>query len=184
MSCTDKNIIDLINKHDLRGETQTVKCLYKCIKPAASVLIKHGVSDGEERKTFVHLAIVEFIILVRKSKFKLTGEAKICTYLTEVARRIWLAHWKKEKKEVDFPQEDLPQAQEDEGDNEKERSQVVKDAIQKLNATEQEIIKAYYYYGVTLKEYAENKGISAASARKRVTRARQRIKELIKEQLL
>ncbi len=175
MNCPDKKIINLIHAHDHASEYQAVKCLKECYGQAVAVIGKLGGNDkADERDSAFNHAMAEFIVQVRKGKFKLTGAAKICTYLTEIARRKWLEFSRKNK----MP-EYIPAPEEEAGANDGMKEKI-KVALRQLTPTDQDIIIAFYFYDMPLEEYAEKKRISHDAAKQRISRARTRLKEKLK----
>ena len=175
MNCPDKKIINLILVHDHASEYQAVNCLMKCYEQAVAVIGKLGGNNKtDERKSAFNHAMAEFIVLVRKGIFQLTGAAKICTYLTEIARRKWLEFSRKNKMPEHIP---APEEEAGADDGMKEK---VKAALRQLTFTDQDILTAFYFYGMPLDEYAEKKRISHDAAKRRISRARIRLKEKLK----
>lgn len=173
MNCSDENIIALIQEPGQRFEYQAVKCLMKCKVQINAVLLKMHLREEDERNSFFHHAMAEFFIQVRQGKFILTGEAKICTYLTEIAKRKWLGFSKRNKREEGA----LP---EKESGSREEPGEQVQAALKKLSASDRDILVAFYFYGRSLDDYARQKKISYGSAKKRISRARERLKIILK----
>ena len=182
MNCTEEHVIELIKKDEDRKDREAVRCLYSsCGSSASSVLISNGAKDADERKSFIGQAIVEFLLQVRKGKFQLTGQAKICTYLIEIARRIWLKHWYKEIRQREAPDTPTTDTEKDKEaeDHQEKQLEIIKKAIESLSATDQEIIRAIYFQGMDFGEFAAYKKIKPSTARQRLARARTRIKNHI-----
>ena len=173
MKCSDENIIELIQQANQKSDFDAVKCLMKCQDPANAVLVKKHLHDTNERNSIFHHAIAEFFLQVRKQKFILTGEAKICTYLTEIAKRKWLGISKKKNTEISIDLQPGPTTS-------NELEEKVKYALNTLSASDRDILIAFYYYDHSLEDYATLKKISHAAAKKRISRARNRIKEILK----
>lgn len=185
MNCTEEHIIELIEKDEAQKEGEAVRCLYhNCGSSASSVLISNGAKDAAERKSFILLAIVTFFIQVRNGKFQLTGQAKICTYLIEIARRLWLKHWHKEDRHGQIQEVPATDTEKDKEAEERKKKQLeaMKKAIESLSATDQEIIRAIYYQGMDLEEFAAYKKFKSSAARARLARARIRIRNHINTQ--
>ena len=104
MNCTDEEIITLIQQLDRKAESQSIRCLKKCEPQTSGVLLKMSLRETDERQSIFFHSMADFIIKVRQKKFVLTGEAKICTYLTEIARRKWLNESNKKTKFTDLPE--------------------------------------------------------------------------------
>ena len=174
MKCPDIKIIELILEHNQRSDYQAVTCLRQCKVQAVSVLLKMNAKEEDDRDSIINHAMVEFIMQVRKGKFRLTGAAAICTYLTEIARRLWLDFSRKNKKP------ELAIAEEETNPNE-EANEKVQVALQQLTYTDRDILVAFYFYDMPLEEYAEKKRISHDAAKQRISRARGRLKEILKQ---
>ena len=173
MNCSDTNIISLIREAGPKAEYQAVKCLKKCQPQAHAILQKMYLQEEEERNSIYYYAMAEFFIQVRKERFVLTGEARICTYLTEIARRKWLGAAKKNKKpDVTYAEPEVPAKA--------PANEQLHAALQELSASDRHILIAFYFYGLSLKDYASQKGISYDTAKKRISRARERLKIILK----
>ncbi len=171
MKCQDEVIVELILKHDQRSDYQAVKCLSKCKGQISSVLIRMNSAEADERESVFNHALVAFIMNVRNGKFQLSDVAKICTYLTETAKRIWL-NWQRETKI-----KNMEQPIEENGPDPDLRERL-KNALCRLAPSDQEILTAFYFYDLTLEDYAGRKNISHDAAKQRISRARTRLKEL------
>ena len=174
MKCLDENIITLILEPGSRAEIQAVRCLVKCERQTAGVLFKMSLRDKEERHSIFHLAVAEFIMQVRQGKFVFTGVAKICTYLTEIARRKWLEASKKNKP---LPP-DMPDPVTGSGD---ELEENLYEALQQLDDADRDILVAFYFYDSSLDDYAKKNNMSHDAAKKRISRARERLKNVLKQ---
>ena len=168
MACTDKQTIELILQLNRRTEHNAVKCLKKCEKSTNQVLNKMGLQEPKERFSVFNLALAEFIIQVRTGRFILTGEAKICTYITEIAKRKWLAILKK-KKPIDSGTNLLVETKE------QNYNEHLHQALKRLNPEDQEILVAFYFYNMSLDDFATRNNLSHAAAKKRISRARQKL---------
>lgn len=143
-----------------------------CANPAQGVLLRMGLQEAEERRSLFHLALAEFIIKVRQGQFVLTGMAKICTYVTEIAKRLWLETSRKTRTVIQNTPDDEAPAPNDQIDH-------LLEALQKLSAPDREILVAFYLYETPLKAYAIKNGLSHDAAKRRISRARERLKALI-----
>ncbi|MEZ4958304.1 MAG: sigma-70 family RNA polymerase sigma factor [Saprospiraceae bacterium] len=173
MNCTDPNIIALLRQPGHEAELQAVQCLMKCESQAAGLLLRNGLADGGERRSLFLESVAEFIVQVRNGKFVLTGAAKICTYTTEIARRKWLGLSRKTK-------DVAPEAPTTTSENERERDERLHEALLQLNDTDRDILTAFYFYDLPLDEYAQRNGLTHDAAKKRISRARERLKEILK----
>lgn len=173
MKCSDVKIIELIKQTGQRAEYQAVKCLLKCKAQTIAVLEKKFLREKDEQDSFFNQAMAEFFIKVKKGKFILTGQAKICTYLTEIAKRMWMDFSKKGKKQlVDFPIE--------ENNGEPESDARVQKGLLALSVSDRDILTAFYFYDYSLEDYANSNKISYKAAKKRISRARERLRTILK----
>ncbi|TNE65821.1 MAG: sigma-70 family RNA polymerase sigma factor [Bacteroidetes bacterium] len=179
MNCPDETVIELILDTGRRTEYQAVKCLRKCEPQTFGVLIRMSLRDENERRSIFNLALAEFILQVRQGKFILTGAAKICTYVTEIARRKWLELSRKQKQDpVDLPDE-VPVMPDTSEVDEAYQARVYA-ALKRLKPSDQEILVAFYFFDIPLDEFAARKKMSHEAAKKRISRARERLKEILK----
>ncbi len=167
--CSDEETIAKILEPDVRTEKEAVKCLRKCAVPANEVLWKMSCRDSTERLSIFRFAMAEFIINVRQVKFVLTGQAKICTYVIEIAKNKWKEISLKEKPDLSA----LPKPGRDNYDH-------LEDKLRQLGKEDRDILTAYYFYDQSLDAYAARKGISHNAAKRRISRARERLKNLLK----
>ena len=167
--CTDENIIAKIFEPDARSEKQAVKCLKKCAVPTNEVLWRMSCRDPAERRSMFNLAATEFFIQVRQGKFVLTGKAAICTYVIEIAKNKWKEISLREKPDMSA----LPKTGRDNYDHLEEK-------VRQLGDDDRDILTAFYFYDQSLDAYAERNGISHDSAKKRISRARDRLRDLLK----
>ena len=180
MECSDEKIISLIRQAGKKPEYQAVMCLKKCESKTAGVLLKMNLQDKDDRNSIFYQSMAEFIILVRKGRFLLTGEAKICTYLTEIARRKWMNFSKKNKKHQ-APPSDFVQPTTTEGEEkETDTSERIRKALRQLSDQDRDILTAFYFYGTDLDEYAKRNDLNYTTAKKRISRARARLKNILK----
>lgn len=177
MECTDENIISLIQQLDRKSEYQGISCLKKCEPKTYGVLLRMNLQEADERQSIFFHSMAEFIIQVRQKRFILTGEAKICTYLTEIARRKWLNESKKNKRLNNLPEDLLTASTIEEENDSNDR---IKKALQQLEESDRDILVMFYFYNTDLEEYSKQQGVSYAAAKKRISRARTRLKNILK----
>jgi len=175
MNCSDQDIIDLILKFERSAEVSAIKCLKKCELPAHSTLLKMNLQDETERKSIYNYALAIFILNVRKKKFILSDKAKICTYVTEIAKRKWLDIFEKSNVQSKIESTSIQEIDKYEDDNTR-----LYEALQRLSASDKDILVSFYFYGTSLEEYGKQKKISYEAARKRIVRARERLKNILK----
>jgi len=175
MQCPDEKVIDLIRSNDRKAEHQAVDCMKDCVRQAHGVLLRMNAKDERERKSLINLAQAEFFIQVRQQKFVLTGQAKICSYMTEIAKRKWMEFSRRNKPMV-FDLSFLTHAQEQPGTD----HDALYAALQQLDDADRDILVSFYFYDMSLEDYAELNNINYDAAKKRISRARERLKKHIK----
>ena len=176
MPCTDVEIIKLILEPGGKPELEAFNCLMKCRKPSIGLLKRMGLVDEKEGKSIFLHAVAEFIIKVRQQKFVLSGAAKICTYITEVSRRQWLKQLRKTKEVV-------PERPNEKTEEELERDEMLQEAMLKLKVADREILTDFYFYGYSQIEIGKKNGITHDAAKQRIRRARQHLKEILKNNM-
>ena len=179
MECSDEKIISLIRQTGRKPEYQAVMCLKKCESKTAGVLLKMNLQDKDDRASIYYQSMAEFIILVRKGRFLLTGEAKICTYLTEIARRKWLNFSKKNKKYQSPPAEFVQPNTTETDETGNDTSERIRKALNQLADQDRDILTAFYFYGMDLDEYAKKNNLNYTAVKKRISRARARLKNIL-----
>lgn len=160
---------------DSRKETRACNCLNKCEKSVHALLIKMGLREETERSSLFNLAKALFVFNVRKGKFVLTGQAKICSYLVEIARMLRLG-MKDDPDILELKDKyiiDIEELNED--------VELLFEAAKSLKLIEQELLISYYLYDIPLKDYAEKKNFSYESVRMRIDRLREKMKIKIQE---
>ena len=158
MKCDDKKIIDLILSGSQRAEKKAIKCLENCTDNAKIELKKTGLIEVAEAISIINEALAIFINNVRKKKFELRpNEAKICTYVNRVAVNIRINDSRKNKPIIYWPTA---------SQNQDELIEKVKKVLGLLYAADRAILIAFYNHNCSLKEYAEEKGISHHAAKK------------------
>jgi RNA polymerase sigma factor (sigma-70 family) len=175
MNCPDEKIIALVLSRDRGAENQAIECLKPCVQQAHGVLLRMQSRDDMERRSIVNLAVGEFIVQVRQGKFELTGVAKICTYVTEIAKRKWMEFSRRNKPlelDVSFMMNEMEPAQED--------NDFLYAALQELEAADRDLLVAFYFYDMSLEDYATLHNISYDAVKKRISRARERLRKLLK----
>lgn len=172
-NCSDENVMALLLQHGRKPEDQAVRCLIKCANATNGLLIRMGLGEADERQSLFYLAMAEFIIQVRQGRFVLTGVAQICTYITEIARRKWLGQSRKLQNIVpELIETETPEPED-------ERLEIIFWALEKLEPSDRDILVAFYLYEIPLTDYAKQQGLSHATARQRLSRARERLKGFI-----
>lgn len=125
----------------------------------------------------------EIVCQLWKSYDTFRNESQFSTWMYRVAVNTAIVFLKKEKRKVDkyeIPSENI---KEDEGDSHIKESQIdhFYKAVQKLEKIDKAII-FYQLEGFSHKEIGENLGISEGNARVKLNRAKEKLKEIIKNQ--
>ena len=125
----------------------------------------------------------EIICQLWKSYDSFRNESQFSTWMYRVAINTAIVFLKKEKRKVDRYPIASENIKEEEGDSEIKESQMdhFYRAIQKLEKIDKAII-FYQLEGFSHKEIGSNLGISEGNARVKLNRAKEKLKEIIKNQ--
>lgn len=125
----------------------------------------------------------EIICQLWKSYDSFRNESQFSTWMYRVAVNTAIVFLKKEKRKVDKYDIASDNIKEDEDDSHLKESQIEHfyKAVQKLEKIDKAII-FYQLEGFSHKEIGENLGISEGNARVKLNRAKEKLKEIIKNQ--
>lgn len=125
----------------------------------------------------------EIVCQLWKSHDSFRNESQFSTWMYRVAVNTAIIFLKKEKRKVDRYEILSENIKEDEGDSHIKESQIdhFYKAVQKLEKIDKAII-FYQLEGFSHKEIGENLGISEGNARVKLNRAKEKLKEIIKNQ--
>ena len=125
----------------------------------------------------------EIICQLWKSYDSFRNESQFSTWMYRVAVNTAIVFLRKEKRKVDKYEIASENIKEDEGDSHIKESQIdhFYKAVQKLEKIDKAII-FYQLEGFSHKESGENLGISEGNARVKLNRAKEKLKEIIKNQ--
>ncbi|WP_316634961.1 RNA polymerase sigma factor [uncultured Flavobacterium sp.] len=125
----------------------------------------------------------EIICQLWKSYDSFRNESQFSTWMYRVAVNTAIVFLKKEKRKVDKYEIASENIKEDEGDSHVKESQIdhFYKAVQKLEKIDKAII-FYQLEGFSHKEIGDNLGISEGNARVKLNRAKEKLKEIIKNQ--
>ena len=125
----------------------------------------------------------EIICQLWKSYDSFRNESQFSTWMYRVAVNTAIVFLKKEKRKVDKYENVSENIKDDEGDSHIKESQLdhFYKAVQKLEKIDKAII-FYQLEGFSHKEIGENLGISEGNARVKLNRAKEKLKEIIKNQ--
>jgi RNA polymerase sigma factor (sigma-70 family) len=125
----------------------------------------------------------EIVYQLWKAYESFENKSKFSTWMYRVAINTAIVYLKKEKRKVD--KHDLPEfnIKDEESDSAIKESQIEHfyRAVQKLEKIDKAII-FYQLEGLSHKETGENLGISEVNARVKLNRAKEKLKEIIKQQ--
>jgi RNA polymerase sigma factor (sigma-70 family) len=125
----------------------------------------------------------EIVYQLWKAYESFQNKSKFSTWMYRVAINTAIVYLKKEKRKVD--KHDLPEfnIKDEESDSAIKESQIEHfyRAVQKLEKIDKAII-FYQLEGLSHKETGENLGISEVNARVKLNRAKEKLKEIIKQQ--
>lgn len=125
----------------------------------------------------------EIICQLWKSYDSFRNESQFSTWMYRVAVNTAIVFLKKEKRKVDKYEIASENIKEEDGDSHIKESQIdhFYKAVQKLEKIDKAII-FYQLEGFSHKEIGENLGISEGNARVKLNRAKEKLKEIIKNQ--
>ena len=125
----------------------------------------------------------EIICQLWKSYDTFRNESQFSTWMYRVAINTAIVFLRKEKRKVDKYEIASENIKDDEGDSHIKESQLdhFYKAVQKLEKIDKAII-FYQLEGFSHKEIGENLGISEGNARVKLNRAKEKLKEIIKNQ--
>ena len=125
----------------------------------------------------------EIVCQLWKAYDSFKGESQFSTWMYRVAINTSIVFLKKEKRKVDKYDLSTDNIREEEGDSEIKENQLdhFYKAVQKLEKIDKAII-FYQLEGFSHKEIADNLGISEGNARVKLNRAKEKLKEIIKNQ--
>lgn len=125
----------------------------------------------------------EIVCQLWKSYDSFRNESQFSTWMYRVAVNTAIVFLKKEKRKVDKYEIASENIKEDEGDSHIKESQIdhFYKAVQKLGKIDKAII-FYQLEGFSHKEIGDNLGISEGNARVKLNRAKEKLKEIIKNQ--
>lgn len=125
----------------------------------------------------------EIVCQLWKSYDSFRNESQFSTWMYRVAVNTAIVFLKKEKRKVDKYEIASENIKDDEGDSHIKESQIdhFYKAVQKLEKIDKAII-FYQLEGFSHKEIGDNLGISEGNARVKLNRAKEKLKEIIKNQ--
>ena len=125
----------------------------------------------------------EIVCQLWKSYDSFRNESQFSTWMYRVAVNTAIVFLKKEKRKVDKYEIASENIKDDEGDSHIKESQIDNfyKAVQKLEKIDKAII-FYQLEGFSHKEIGDNLGISEGNARVKLNRAKEKLKEIIKNQ--
>ncbi|WP_264553049.1 RNA polymerase sigma factor [Flavobacterium sp. N2038] len=125
----------------------------------------------------------EIVCQLWKSYDSFRNESQFSTWMYRVAINTAIVFLKKEKRKVDKYEITSENIKEDESDSQLKESQLdhFYKAVQKLEKIDKAII-FFQLEGFSHKEIGENLGISEGNARVKLNRAKEKLKEIIKNQ--
>lgn len=125
----------------------------------------------------------EIVCQLWKAYDTFKGESQFSTWMYRVAINTSIVFLKKEKRKIDKYEIASENIKDEEGDAHIKESQIEHfyKAVQKLDKIDKAII-FYQLEGFSHREIAENLGISEVNARVKLNRAKEKLKEIIKQQ--
>jgi len=153
---SDQELLVLIQY--IRGVDDAVRYLYSEYHAFLSIYVQQHGGSMEDAEDIFQEVVVAFIDLVQKNKFR--GESSIKTFLFALNRNIWLNELKKRKRstlrEVKFEEmKPVEEAGIAEYISAREGRKELMDIISKLGEVCRQILVAFYYQDLSIKEILE-----------------------------
>lgn len=136
-----------------------------------------------EQETDREDLVQEIILQSWKSLPSFQGKSAFSTWLYRIALNTAIVYFKKEKKRKVQTVEQVPE-QVDAGDNSQEKESQIQQfytAVYQLNKIEKALV-LYYIEGLSGKEMSRSLGLSEAHVRVKLTRIKQKLKNIIQDQ--
>ena len=153
---SDQELLQLVRSAE--GVDQAVRFMYRNYHDFLSIYIQQHSGSREDAEDVFQEVVVAFIDLVQKNKFR--GEASVKTFLFALNRNIWLNELKKRKRsmvrEMKFEQS-KPDEEPGVADyiSAREGRQELMNILNQLGEVCQQILVAYYYQNLSMKEILE-----------------------------
>lgn len=166
-----------------QGSSEAFAVLFRRYRPAIARYAGRMLGDDARAEDVVQ----EVFLSVLNHLGRFRGESKLGTWLTVITinkcrtqRTRWFARWRMLRRRLkEAPSEPAPAA--DEGVRRDETSARVRQAVQKLRPRDREVIVLHYLEQHEPAEMARLLGVSQNAVEVRLHRARQRLKELLKD---
>ncbi len=183
MSCTEPLVMSLIKAENYLDDFKAAKCLNQlCGAKTKGYLVNASLVKSEESLSTAYTeSLAEFFHQVRTEKFKIRSDVSICTYLTELAKRIAKKNWAiKPSFSLPLPDEYIvPEPEKEESVSGKANR--IYQCLMQLLPEDRLILMSVFYEGLDLKEYAEWRKITHETARQRFRRAKNKLLKLIND---
>lgn len=160
----EKEFLALVEKH--KGIIHKISKMY--------------MDNGDDQKDLFQ----EIILQLWKSYDSYNNQSQFSTWMYRVALNTAILYFKKDKRKPDTAFESIPDnipVLDDEAETKELQLAHFYKALQKLDKVEKALV-FYHLENYSHKEIGENLGISEGNARVKLNRAKNRLKELIKEQ--
>lgn len=109
----------------------------------------------------------------------LRDEAKVQAWVYQVARNIIYDHFRKSSPEINI---EVPEVLQEDWETDEAMSATIRDMVlfmEELPKQDCQALCQVEFEGISIKEYAQNAGISYTAAKSRVTRARYKLSDLL-----
>jgi RNA polymerase sigma factor (sigma-70 family) len=153
---SDQELLHMVRSTE--GIDQAIRFMYRNYHDFLSIYIQQHSGSREDAEDVFQEVVVAFIDLVQKNKFR--GEATVKTFLFALNRNIWLNELKKRKtsavREMKFEQS-KPEEEPGIADyiGAREGRQELMNVLSGLGEVCQQILVAYYYQNLSMKEILE-----------------------------
>jgi RNA polymerase sigma-70 factor (ECF subfamily) len=121
----------------------------------------------------------ETFIRIHSKIDELRDEAKVQAWVYQVARNIVYDHFRKSSLEINI---EVPEVIQEEWETDEAMTTTIRDMVlfmEELSDQDCQALCQVEFEGISIKEYAQNAGISYTAAKSRVTRARNKLSDLL-----
>lgn len=166
----EKELIEAAVNGDIESFGELARRYYAAMTAIAySVLADHQLAEDAAQESFARA-------LVNLKNLK--SKARLAPWLAAICRNVARDMVAAKARQISARRDDLSQVTQDCDTNEDER--LVKQAIEQLPASAKELIVLRYYNGLSYEDISSVLGISKATINGRLTRAKRKMKTLLK----
>lgn len=160
-------------------DNQTFLYLYKQNQGRILNLVQNNNGNEEDARDIFQEGLIALWTNIEKGKFQLTGKAKISTYLFTLCRNLWISKLRKDKQMFSLDENPTMQIAEEVNDMEETYDQIKKleNSLNQLGETCRKLLRLFYYKKSSLREIAQQLGITENTAKNNKYRCMQSLKQ-------